>query len=193
MKSTERAFDGLLVQRCKGDDKKAYSLLVKRWHHRFCKQAYWYTKDIDLAKDIAQDSWTAIFKKLDNLKDPNSFGSWALSIVNRKSIDTLRKVNRTSEKLKDYSESLKTNDNQIDKNTIDYRADIGPSRSRLIIKAIRGLPKNQQIVLRLFYVEDYSIFEISKLLKISKGTVKSRLFYAREKLKTLVKNRNHEK
>lgn len=191
MRSTERVFDGLLVLQCKSGDKKAYSLLVKRWHQKFCKQAFWYTKDIDLAKDIAQDSWVVIFKKLHMLSDPNSFGSWALSIVNRKAIDALRKVTRGNKNLKDYYKDLKTKNNQY--KTINDDTNTATNHSKLIIRAINNLPENQQVVLKLFYVEDYSVLEISNILNVSAGTIKSRLFYAREKLKSLLKNKDHEK
>ena len=54
------------------------------------------------------------------------------------------------------------------------------------------LPEGQQIVLKLFYTEEYSLIEICEILGLSLGTVKSRLFYAREKLKTIIKNRNYD-
>ncbi|NNC70869.1 MAG: RNA polymerase sigma factor [Flavobacteriaceae bacterium] len=194
MKSTERVFDGLLVLQCRSGDKKAYSLLVKRWHQKLCKQAYWYTKDINLAKDVAQDSWAVIFKKLNTLSDPNSFGSWALSIVNRKSIDYLRKVSRRNEHLKTYYKELDLGEkDEAHKNSTIDNGHTHSSDSQIIVKAIKELPENQQAVLQLFYVEEYSVLEISKILNISRGTVKSRLFYAREKLKSILKNKNHEK
>lgn len=52
---------------------------------------------------------------------------------------------------------------------------------------IRVLPKDQQVVLRLFYTEQYSLKEISEILEISVGAVKSRLFHARERLKISLK------
>lgn len=194
MKSAERVFDGLLVLQCRSGDKKAYSLLVKRWHQKFCKQAYWYMKDINLAKDVAQESWTVIFKKLNTLSDPNSFGSWALSIVNRKAIDALRKDSRRNENLKSYYEDVKNNDqHETNKNITNDNNPTNSGDSKIIMRAIKELPDNQQVVLQLFYVEEYPVLEISKILNISKGTVKSRLFYAREKLKSILKNKNHEK
>ena len=105
MKTSDKILDGQLVSRCKAGDKKAFTQLVKRWHLKFYKQAFWYIKDKDLAKDVAQESWTTIFKKLDTLQDPNSFVSWSLSIVNRKAIDALRKEKRIDEKLHNYYEN----------------------------------------------------------------------------------------
>ena len=177
--------DGWLVERYQSGHKNALTLLVKRWHIKLCKQAYWYTNDFDTAKDIAQESWSVILTKLDTLKDSNKFGGWALSIVSRRSIDWVRKQKRLKSNLKHYKYELQSDGiyseevNKKDKNGI-------------VLSALHELPNNQQIVLRLFYLESHSIIQISKLLKVSKGTVKSRLFYAREKLKIIIKHIDHE-
>ena len=75
----------------------AMAVLVKRWHVRFCKQAYRYSKDAAIAKDIAQDAWITILSKIDCLEKPEKFGSWGLSIVTKKSIDWYRKSKRNIE------------------------------------------------------------------------------------------------
>ena len=56
-----------------------------------------------------------------------------------------------------------------------------------LLQAIQDLPEQQKMVIKLFYLEEYTLKEISKTLKMSLGTVKSRLFYAREKLKKNIK------
>ena len=58
--------------------------------------------------------------------------------------------------------------------------------------AVKLLPEHHQMVINLFYVEDYSLKQISEILSISVGTAKSRLFHAREKLKTIIKDKNYE-
>ncbi len=58
-----------------------------------------------------------------------------------------------------------------------------------MLKAIQTLPDEQKAVIKLFYLESYSIKQISELLKISAGTTKSRLFHAREKLKQTLKQK----
>jgi RNA polymerase sigma-70 factor (ECF subfamily) len=185
----KKAFDGLLVLQCQNGDKKAFSLLVKRWHIKLCEQAFWYVKDLDIAKDIAQDCWTIILKRIYNLQEPNSFGSWALTIVYRKSIDWLRKEKNVDKKLHDYYEDSKTNYDTVENNTIISNDTIFTHNDTInvIMNAIKDLPQNQQIILRLFYLEECSINEIASILKITTGTVKSRLFYAREKLKSILK------
>jgi RNA polymerase sigma factor (sigma-70 family) len=185
MNKTNKIVDGWLVIQYQSGNGKALPLLVKRWHKKFCRKAYWVTKDKDASKDIAQESWKTIIIKLNSLKDPNSFGSWALTIVYRKAIDLIKDNNKKTDKLHQYhyeQESiLKTK--EVD------NADLKKS----LLEAIKSLSVHHQIVINLFYVEDYSLIQIGEILDISVGTAKSRLFHAREKLKTLIKKRNHEK
>lgn len=169
--------DVILIQRYKKGQKKAMVQLVKRWHKLFCNQAYRYTKDADVAKDIAQESWSVILDKIDNNFEIQHFGSWAMTIVSRKAIDWLRKQQRNQEKLKNESAIIQENFSETQ--DVDQKL-------QLMKNAIRELPTVQQEIIRLFYLEELSLHEISNILKISKGTVKSRLFYAREKLKTIV-------
>ncbi|NJB69546.1 RNA polymerase sigma-70 factor (ECF subfamily) [Saonia flava] len=177
MKDTHKTFDGLLVLEYQSGNTKAMSLLVKRYHKKLCGHAFWYTKDIDVSKDIVQDSWKVIIQKMNSLKEPNNFGSWATKIVTRKSLDFINKENRKREHLKGYYEASKNGEDRLDKE----------SEINKLLHAIRLLPKNQQIVLKLFYIEEYSLKEMSNILEISVVTVKSRLFHAREKLKTILK------
>ncbi len=186
MKQTNKIFDALLVLQYQSGSKKAIALLVKRWHKKLCRQAYWYTQDLEIAKDIVQDSWSTIVLKIHTLKDPNSFGSWVLTIVTRNAINWQRKHKKELENLNSYSK-----DNLI---LISSDTDVSHEHKiRVVLKeAIKKLSNDQQIVLTLFYVEGYSVKQISKIVNVSAGTVKSRLFTAREKLKTIINNRKYE-
>lgn len=177
MNKKQRLVDGRLVLEYQSGNSKALTHLVKRWHKLFCEKAYWIVKDADLAKDIAQESWKTIIAKIDELKDPNSFGGWALRIVFTKSINRINAEARQRKYLEEYrfeQESLTSEnvDNTGLKNTL--------------LKSIKKLPEHQQMVIKLFYKEDYSLKEIAKILNISVGTAKSRLFHAREKLKLVL-------
>ncbi|OUR91079.1 RNA polymerase subunit sigma-24 [Flavobacteriales bacterium 34_180_T64] len=178
--NSNREVDGQLVLQYQSGEAKALPKLVKRWHKQFCKKAYWLVRDQDIAKDIAQESWRIIINKMDRLKDPNSFGNWALRIVQTQSLDVLRAKSRERERQQQY---YKTQNNEaVDTN---YSEDL----KQTVLKGIYELSTQQQAVIKLFYVEDYALKEISELLNISIGTAKSRLFYAREKLKQILKDR----
>jgi len=183
MQKPSDILDSFLVLDYQAGNKKSLALLVKRWHPKFCRQAFWYTKDTDEAQDIAQDSWRIIINKIGNLQDANAFKSWALSIVTRKAIDWTRKQKRKKERDRLYAVTNKSYET-VENGKEDQIKDV--------MRMINDLPEQQQIVLRLFYLESSSLDEISKILNISKGTVKSRLFYAREQLKKTLKQRNYE-
>jgi RNA polymerase sigma-70 factor (ECF subfamily) len=179
--NSNQHIDVALIEAYKAGDKRALASLVERWHLEFCKKAYWIVKDADLSKDIAQESWKIIMNKLHTLEKPSSFKSWALRIVYSKSFDALR---RQSRKLKREQGFAKVVVYVEDKENEDE----APKIKEALLKAVNCLPEQQQVIIKLFYIQEYSLNEISDLLGISVGTTKSRLFHAREKLKKTLKN-----
>ena len=183
MNKTNKIVDGWLVLQYQSGNEKALALLVKRWHKKMCSKAYWVTKDTAVSKDIAQDSWKTIINKIHKLKDPNSFGSWALTIVYRKSIDLVNSNKKENDKLHQYhyeQDVIVTNEQT---NTDDLK--------KALLEAIQSLSEYHQMVVNLFYVEEYSLKQIAEILDISIGTAKSRLFHAREKLKQILKEKRN--
>ncbi|MGB1308784.1 MAG: RNA polymerase sigma factor [Oceanihabitans sp.] len=171
---TNKGIDAKLVEAFQSGNKEALATLVKKWHLIFCKKAFWLVKDKDLSKDIAQDTWQTIIAKINTLQDTSNFDAWASRIVYSKSLDVLRKKNAERLKQQKYAreQPIITEDYE-EKDALKAK----------LLKAILLLPVQQQMVIKLFYIKDYSLKEISKTLNISVGTVKSRLFHAREKLK----------
>ena len=176
----DQHIDVKLIESYQAGNKQALASLVERWHLRFCRKAYWLVKDADLSKDIAQDSWRTIMDKLHSLEKPSSFKSWALRIVYSKSMDALRQQSRKRAKEMELS---KTNTSYSEAYEEDNQLEV------FLLEAIKALPNSQQVVLKLFYTEAYSLKEIGKTLNISVGTAKSRLFHAREKLKLILKEK----
>lgn len=180
MKNKQDPSDGFLVQQFRRGDSTGLHLLVKRYHRIFCERAFWITKDKAIAKDIAQESWLKIMDKLHTLKEAERFKSWALRIVYTKSIDNLKNQNRNRVQIKTVEKfGIEVQQNTDDPNQIHLE----------LLQSINKLSKEKQDIIRLFYTEEYSLKEISSFLRIPVGTVKSRLFKAREKLKTILKNR----
>lgn len=179
MNNRDKTLDAFLVMEYRSGNSKALGVLVKKYHRKLCKHAYWFTHDLASSKDIVQDSWKSILANLYTLKRPECFGSWAFRIVTRKALDHLNKQKRGKQELHKY-EIL------VDTTITDTSKD---DRVPLVQKAILSLPANQQVVIRLFYTEGYSLNEISDILEIAVGTVKSRLFHGREILKTILKNK----
>jgi len=185
MKKESTISDASLVLAFQKGDHKVIPILVKRWHVTFCKLAFFYVKNADVAKDIAQESWIVVLSKLSDIKEPDKCKSWAISIVNRKAIDWLRSYNRERIKLQTYFvERPKIQFETEESNELKVK--------KQLILAIEKLSPNQQQVLKLFYGQGYSLKEIGTIMNTTAGNSKSRLFHAREKLKSIFKNNNYE-
>ncbi|NNE01701.1 MAG: RNA polymerase sigma factor [Eudoraea sp.] len=180
MEKINRIFDGLLVLQYKGGDRKAMATLIKRYHNQLCSHAFWYTRDMDLAKDVVQDSWHKALGSIGKLKDPNKFSSWIMTIVTRKSLDRLDEIRKERVQKEHIRHTLKPRRQEPESR-------YNPELLQRLKSGIQNLSIDHQTVVRLFYLQEYSMKEISEILGISAGTVKSRLFYAREKLKTYLK------
>jgi len=180
MGNQKKIVDSLLVISYQAGDKKALGLLVERWNRKLCSHAYHYVRDWELAKDITQDTWSTILTKIHLLRDSNSFGSWAMTITTRKALDILKKqVNRKKEVSQKFWElQVLAQDG-----TMEKEIQIG-----LVLKVLSTLPLDQKAVLKLFYLEEYSLKEISEITRTSVNTVKTRLFRAREKIREELKN-----
>ena len=173
----EQLFDELLILQYQAGNKKAIDLIVKRWHKKLLLHSFRFTRNSEVSKDIVQECWIIIIKNLDQLNEPSKFGVWSYSIVTNKSIDWVRKEQKKRTVLKDYKSNK-----EIEASTKD-----GKNNQQIKLKnEIEKLPLKQQIVLKLFYTENYTIREIGSILSISIGTVKSRLFMAREQLKKCI-------
>jgi len=173
----EQLFDELLIMQHQAGNEKALSLLIKRWHKRMLMQSYRFTRNTEISKDIVQECWITIIKKLGSIKEPSKFGVWSFSIVTHKSIDWVRQEQKKRNDLQQY---------QPIQNLSAEQKKESDSKEQKIKIEIEKLPLKQQIVLKLFYVENYSIREIGTILNIATGTVKSRLFKAREQLKKCI-------
>lgn len=182
MKNTSSIFTEWLVLGCQQGDKKAFNLLVKNWHKKVLCQAYWYSKNSIAAKDISQEVWTSVVNGLGKLKDPALFPVWLNRIIYRKAVDWIRETQKErSLNIYEAKESLYPGATDND------------AKVKIMMKHLQRLPVDQKIILTLFYLKGHSIFEIGEILGVPVGTVKSRLFNAREHLKKKLKTNEYEK
>ena len=170
----EQLIDEILVLDCQSGRVKALEILVSRWQKRLWQYAYNLTGDTDAAWDITQDSWLGIIKGLRKLNDPANFKAWAYRITTNKLVDWIKK-----------SKAIKqTSIEEIKEQQQKEKKEIG------IKELLEKLEFKKKLVLTLYYFENLNIAEISVAMKIPKGTVKSRLYNARNKLKELYEKEN---
>lgn len=175
-KKPEHILDELLVLNAQNGDKKAMAILVNKWHGVLIKQAYRNTQTMETAKDIVQDSWQVILRKIHTINDPAKFRVWASSIVYNKSVDWVRNQQKQREILQNQQSEVIDETKEID-------------QDEMVRGALKKLPKDHQLILSMFYTDDYSVTEIAQILSLPAGTVKSRLFNARRKLKDTLESK----
>lgn len=175
----EHKINESLVRRYLEGDQQALKVLVKRFHPRISNKIYYYTKNRDCVGDLAQESWLVIINGLGGVKFQVGFDAWALTIARNKAVDWVREQQRKRRKETNLQWELPDTLEDTDEEEADLRSE----QVKKLKKAISLLPGTQRMVLSLFYLENYSLKEISHILDISEGTVKSRLFNAREHLK----------
>jgi len=177
--------DSLVAQYQQGNS-DALKLLIKRFHPGFISSISYYTNSNMSADDLAQECWIDIIQKLPELDLKISFEAWAHVIVKRRSVDWIREQQR----MRKRAQILKNESETKPGISIDAEQDGAMEK---VQTGILKLSATQRIVLRMFYLENLDIREISDVLDVPEGTIKSRLFHARENLKSIIKSKNEDK
>lgn len=172
-----QTLDELLVLQAQQGHKRSLALLVKRWHGKLVRHAHHTIGDKAAAHDVAQETWGAVMRNLPGLRDVGAFKMWIYRICTNKCVSWIRSQQRDRK----LNEQWKTE-------SIEVTAEESPRLARVKLE-LSSLPLNQRQILVLFYLEELSMKEISACLDIPVGTVKSRLYHAREHLK----KKYHEK
>ena len=177
---SEHILNEALARRVQSGEKEALKELIRRFNPRLQSKIYYHTRNKDSVHDIAQDCWYAIIPKMEEVKFQVGFEAWALNIARNKAIDWIRQQQRErSQKMDPNQENSSVSEEELTHGT--------DAKIIQLRKSMSLLSDAQRIVLELFYVDNLSIHEIAKVLEISAGTVKSRLYTAREYLKKTIK------
>ena len=151
----------------------SFTNLIKENKLRFYKTAKAILKNDDDVYDALQEALMSIYQNFNQLKNLKFFSTWATRIVINKCYDLLRK---NKNNVVPFDENIE-NDINSSKNDV-YEVD-----QYGIKKAVEGLNEELKLITILYYYDDYSVNEISEIVDIPIGTVKSRLSRAREILK----------
>ena len=177
--------DRKLVLRAQDGDLNAYDELVRRYQERIYATIYHMTANHEDANDLAQDSFIKAYRALKSFKGDSSFFTWLYRIA----------VNKTINFLKQRKKRI-----QMSLNDLDFNAEHDPDLVALISEknprrdlnlvelqeklneAMQKLSHVHRLVVTLHDVQGLSHEEISKIMDCNTGTVRSRLFYARQQL-----------
>lgn len=182
----EAARDAALVARARSGDDAAWSTLVSQYQEPVFRLAYLILGDeretAAVAEDITQETFIRAFRKLHHFQDGRPLRPWLLSIAANLARNRRRSVGRYWAAVRRWWQAG-GEERLIANPTQDRRDD-----ARLLWQAIRRLSADHQDALYLRYFLDMSEAEMAEVLEVSPGTVKSRLYRARQVLQTVVES-----
>lgn len=165
-----------IIKACKAGDPDGFYQLVNKYAGRLFGICLRYMKDEDDAKDVLQEGFIKIFKKIESYKPTGSFEAWLSKVVVNQSLMELRK--KKKQFLIIESEILSID--QIDNFDIEIELE-----EMDILEMLWELPDHYRIILNLAIIEGYSHEEISEMLKINVSTSRTKLGRARKKLQEI--------
>ena len=183
----EEEREEVLVRRSRRGDLKAYDDLVRRYQERIYATIYHMTSNHEDANDLAQESFIKAFQALGSFKGGSSFYTWLYRIAVNKSINFLKqRKNRTHMSLNDLDFNAEHDPDLmalISHKTPQRDAGLNELQEKLNA-ALLKLSEQHRLVVVLHDVQGQSHEEIAKVMDCNIGTVRSRLFYARQQLQS---------
>ena len=182
--------DEQLIIAFQNGDRDSYNVLVNRYKDKLTNFIFRFTGDIDSAQDLAQDTLLKVYIKKDSYKEIAKFSTWIYTIASNLAKTELRKLKRRQT----YSISdLSTDDREfvIHRKDEDSFEDIEDTHvsGAILEKSLMNLDEEFRNIIILRDIQELSYDEISKILQIPLGTVKSRINRGRFKLKDILKEK----
>ena len=169
--------DYSIIRQFVDGDKSVFQILVKKHKEKVRNIIYITMNNSSLVDDIAQDVFITVYKNLKHFRFESQFTTWLYRITVNRCKDYLRNMNvrkiffpiEEGSEVSEYPTPIEDND-----------------VSKIVMDAISKLPVKLRMPLILKDIEGFSYQEISETLKCEMGTVKSRIFRGREKLKEIL-------
>ena len=191
--------DAMLVQRTVAGDQKAFELLVIKYQRRIQRLIGRMVRDVDLVEDIAQETFIRAYRALAQFRGEAQFYTWLYRIaVNtaKKALMELKRNPTVSEKSfkSDDDDETSPLENELTSSETPESVLAGKEIAHMVNAAMEALPEELRQAITLREIEGLSYEEIAEAMSCPIGTVRSRIFRAREaiseKIKPLLENQS---
>jgi RNA polymerase sigma factor (sigma-70 family) len=171
--------DELLAIRCQLGEPEALDALIARWHEPLRRYLLRTLGARPEAEDVVQDTWLRVVRALPRLEDPARLRAWLFGIARRALMDQLR---RDYGRANDVALELAEADAGMISDDAQWQLERDESIA-LLADSLEALPLVEREVLVLFYLQELTLDQLALVLEVPVGTVKSRLFRARRRLR----------
>ena len=188
-KDESRQQDDALIARAQAGDAAAFDDLIVKYSQRLYGLVYHMTSNHEDTNDLMQDIWAKAYRSIAGFRGKSSFYTWIHSIGVNMTINFLKKRSRRYHLSLDDIDSNLQNDKEFIELTASStpvrEADLGELQIRLN-EAMQKLSEDHRAAVTMFDIQGMPHAEIAKILGISEGTVRSRLFYAHRQLQNFL-------
>ncbi|MGA4721150.1 sigma-70 family RNA polymerase sigma factor [Fictibacillus nanhaiensis] len=152
--------------------------IINQYGESILRLCYSYVKDQAISEDILQDTMLTVYLHMDDLREKQAIKSWIYRIAINKCKDYLKSWHYKQLRLSQILSFTASNEKSVELKLI-----IQDETEQLVQEIMKLKPKYREVIL-LFYYEELSLQEIEQVLKLKSTTVKSRLYQARQILKS---------
>jgi len=175
--------DHVYINKILDGDTNAFTVLVDRYKDLVFTLALRMVKNREEAEEVSQDTFIKVYKSLTKFKGDSKFSTWIYKVTYNTCLDSLKKNKRQQNTvaIDEFTEhQVKTIDNALDK--IEEQ-----EKQQTIKNCLALLPSEDSFILTLYYFEELSLDEISKITGLKPNNVKVKLFRSRKKLAAILK------
>jgi RNA polymerase sigma-70 factor (ECF subfamily) len=176
---TEGAAEVVLLQRIAGGDRDAFAELYRRLQRPLFGYLMKLVRDREMVEDVLNETLMEVWRQAARFEGRSSVNTWVFSIAHHRAVSRLRKKRETA---LDEEQAAAIEDEGP---TPDMNAE-SKDMSRLLAKLMEQLSFEHREILHLAYFQEFSVQEIADALDLPPNTVKTRMFYARQRLKVLL-------
>ena len=179
---SESSVDRALVERVRGGDKAAFDILVLKYQHKLTKLISRYIRDPAEVMDVAQESFLKAYRAIPNFRGESAFYTWLYRIAINTSKNYLVAQSRRppAEDIDSSVAETYEGDSVLKDHSTPESLLLKDEIERTVIDAIDDLPVDLKAAITLRELEGMSYEQISAVMECPIGTVRSRIFRARE-------------
>jgi RNA polymerase sigma-70 factor (ECF subfamily) len=170
--------DETLIRAIAAGDRRAMQALYARYSVRIYRFVLRLTNDRSLAEDIASEVFIDVWRGAEGFKVKSQVSTWMLAIARHKALSALRR--RSDERLDEDATAIADPADDAE-TTVDKR-----DRSALVQHCLSQLSALHREVLDLVYYHEKSVDEVAEIVGAPANTVRTRMFYARKRMQTLL-------